>query len=126
MFTCLAFATLAAASLGEIPALAAEVEGDARALVSQTEISERFYADLTDFSSDAMALSTALRSAGVTQDLPCIFRGISEDALERAEAFRTTDDAEARRIAFADLRALLDDAILLAPMATAAVQDETE
>ena len=83
MLTCLAMA-LGIVSLGDIPSLAAEVETEARALSAQTEMSAEFLAQLTDFSGDALQLSDSLRAAGVTQDLPCIFRGISEDARERA------------------------------------------
>lgn len=123
MLTCLAMA-LAAVSLGDIPALAAEVETDARALTAQTEISAPFLAQLTEFSEESMQLSDSLRAAGVTQDLPCIFRGISEDAHTRATEMQNAALTEAERAdALAGLRALLDDAILLAPMAAGAAAD---
>ncbi len=122
MLTCLAMA-LGIVSLGDIPSLATEVETEARALSVQTEMSPDFLAQLTDFSGDAMQLSDSLRAAGVTQDLPCIFRGISEDARERAGDFQSAATQAARAEAFAGLHALLDDAILLAPMAAGAAAD---
>jgi hypothetical protein len=123
MLTCLAMA-LSIVSLGDIPALAAEVEADAQALTVQTEASADFLAQLDDFSADAMQLSDSLRAAGVTEDLPCIFRGISEDARERAAEMQDAAlTAHARADAFAGLRALLDDAILLAPMAATAASE---
>lgn len=126
MLTCFALATLAATSLTDIPSLAVEVETGARALTAQTEVTPDFIAQLEDFSGDSMRLSNALRAAGVTQDLPCIFRGISEDAHDRMAEFAAADDAAERAEAFNGLRALLDDAILLAPMATSAAADVTE
>ena len=122
MLTCLAMA-LGIVSLGDIPSLAAEVETEARALSAQTEMSAEFLAQLTDFSGDALQLSDSLRAAGVTQDLPCIFRGISEDARERAADFHSAATQAARAEAFTGLHALLDDAILLAPMAAGAAAD---
>ncbi|MGE0597088.1 MAG: hypothetical protein AB7P07_12045 [Hyphomonadaceae bacterium] len=123
MLACLALA-FTALTLTDIPGLAQEVEADARALTAQTEMTPAFLAGLEDFSADAMQLSDALRSAGVTQDLPCIFRGISEDAHARAAEFQAASDSGARDHAFAELRALLDDAILLAPMAAEAANAE--
>ncbi|MGE3930500.1 MAG: hypothetical protein AB7G05_10060 [Hyphomonadaceae bacterium] len=123
MLACLALA-FTALTLTDIPGLAQEVEADARALTAQTEMTPAFLAGLEDFSADAMQLSDALRSAGVTQDLPCIFRGISEDAHARAAEVQAASDYGARDHAFAELRALLDDAILLAPMAAEAANAE--
>jgi len=122
MLTCLAMA-LGIVSLGDIPSLAAEVETEARALSAQTEMNSAFLAQLTDFSDDSMQLSDSLRAAGVTQDLPCIFRGIAEDARERAADLQRAATAAARTQAFSGLHALLDDAILLAPMAAGAAAD---
>lgn len=123
MLMCLAAAALGLASLAEIPALATSVEGQARALAAQTEVTPAFLEDLGEFSEDAMALSDSLREAGVAQDLPCIFRGISEDARERATAFQEADTPAERDAAFTELRVLLDDAILIAPMAASAAAD---
>jgi hypothetical protein len=123
MLTCLAMA-LATVSLGDIPALATRVETDARTLSAQTEVSADFLSQLNAFSEESMQLSDSLRAAGVTQDLPCIFRGISEDAHERAAEMQdVTLTATARTDALAGLRALLDDAILLAPMAATAAAE---
>lgn len=122
MLTCLAMA-LGIVALGDIPALATEVEAEARTLSAQTELTPEFLTSLEDFSADALSLSDSLRAAGVTQDLPCIFRGISEDAHVRAEEIQGAADASHRAEAFSGLRALLDDAVLLAPMAASAAAD---
>lgn len=118
--TCLALATLGLVSTAEIPALAAEVEAEARVLTAQTEINDAFLAGLEGFSADAMRLSDSLRAANVEADLPCIFRGIAEDAAERVAEFQAADTAAERETAFTGLRVLLDDAILIAPMAAEA------
>lgn len=123
MLMCLAAAALGLASLAEIPALATSVENQARVLTAQTEVTPAFLEDLGEFSEDAMQLSDSLREAGVEQDLPCIFRGIAEDARARAEAFQAADTPAEREAAFTDLRVLLDDAILIAPMAASAAAD---
>ncbi len=110
-------------SLAELPSLASEVETGARALTAQTEITPDFLADIREFSGDAERLSAALREAGVEQDLPCIFHGIGEDARERITEFEAADTQAERETAFTNLRVLLDDAILIAPMAAAAAAD---
>ena len=125
MLTCLAMA-LGVVSLSDIPALANEVTSEAQALSSQTAATPEFLTNLEDFSVDAMSLSDSLRAAGVTQDLPCIFRGISEDARVHAAEIQAATDDGARAGAFSGLQALLSDAILLAPMAgTAAAEVST-
>lgn len=124
MLTCFALAALAAAATADIPALAREVEADARALTRQTEINPAFTLALEDFSDDSMALSDALRAQGLTSDLPCIFKGISEDSRARIAEFHEADTATERAMAWSGLRALLDDAILLAPMAVEAAGAE--
>jgi hypothetical protein len=111
MLTCVALTFLGAASFGDLSALAVEVEAGARELTAQTEITPAFLEQISDFSGDSERLSIALRQAGVEQDLPCIFHGIAEDARERI-------------VAFTNLRVLLDDAILIAPMAASAAADE--
>jgi len=123
MLVCAALAALATVSLSDIPALADEVEAGARALTIETSITPTFLAGLEEFSADAMRLSDALREAGVEQDLPCIFRGIAEDAADRVSEFQAADTPGERDMAFAGLRALLDDAILIAPMAAGAAAD---
>lgn len=110
-------------SLAELPSLAAEVESDARALTAQTEVTPQFLADLREFSGDAERLSAALREAGVEQDLPNIFHGIGEEARESASVLEAADTPAERAAAFTELRMLLDDTILIAPMAAAAAAD---
>lgn len=110
-------------SLAEVPSLAAEVETEARALTAQTEVTPALIQGVEDFSGDAERLSAALREAGVEQDLPCIFHGIAEDARERMTELQAADTPQERDAAFMNLRVLLDDAILIAPMAAAAAAD---
>lgn len=121
MITCVAM--ILGVSLTELPSLAAQVEAEARTLTAQTEITPDFITGLEQFSGDADRLSVALRQAGVAQDLPCIFHGISEDAQARVAEFQAADTAEERETAFTGLRVLLDDAILIAPMAASAAAD---
>lgn len=121
MLTCLAL--VLGVSLTELPSLAAEVEGEARTLTAQTEITPEFLAGIEEFSADSERLSVSLREAGVEQDLPCIFHGIGEDALARAQELRDADTPTERETAFTNLRVLLDDAILIAPMAASAASD---
>jgi hypothetical protein len=121
MLICLAL--MLAASLAELPSLAAEVGTEARALAAETDVTPAFLDGLEDFSGDAERLSMTLRKAGVEQDLPMIFQGIAEDARASAAAFRDADTRAERDAAFAHLRVLLDDAILIAPMAAAAAAD---
>lgn len=121
MLTCLALVLTVGAT--ELPSLAAEVEAEARTLTAQTEITPTFLAGIQEFSADAEQLSASLRALGVTQDLPCIFHGISEDSLVRVQELQAADTQAERDMAFSNLRALLDDAILIAPMAAAAVAD---
>lgn len=124
MLTCLAFAL--GVSLAELPSLATEVETEARALTAQSEVTPALLAGIAEFSADSERLSVSLREAGVEQDLPCIFHGIAEDALARAEELRTADTITERETAFTSLRVLLDDAILIAPMAAAAAAEPTQ
>ena len=121
MLTCAAL--MLTVSLAELPSLATEVETGARALTAQTEVTPGFIADIREFSGDAERLSAALREAGVEQDLPCIFHGIGEDAIARITEFEAADTQTERDTAFTNLRVLLDDAILIAPMAAAAAAD---
>jgi hypothetical protein len=121
MLTCLAL--VLGVSLADLPALAAEVEGEARVLTAQTEITPGLLSGIEDFSVDAERLSVSLREAGVEQDLPCIFHGIAEDARVRATELQAADTPGERAEAFTNLRVLLDDAILIAPMAASAAAD---
>lgn len=121
MLTCLAF--MLSVNLTEIPALAAEVEAEARSISAQTEVTPALIANIENFSADAERLSAGLREAGVEQDLPCIFHGISEDARERVVELQAADTAAERATAFTNLRVLLDDAALIAPIAASAAAD---
>ncbi len=121
MLTCLALAL--GVSFAELPSLAAEVEADARRLTVQTEITPAFLAGIEDFSTDAERLSVSLRELGVEQDLPCIFHGIAEDARVHIAALQEANTQAERDSAFTNLRVLLDDAILIAPMAASAAAD---
>ena len=121
MLTCAAL--MLTVSLAELPSLATEVETGARALTAQTEVTPGLLSDIREFSGDAERLSAALREAGVEQDLPSIFHGIGEDALARVGEFEAADTQAERDIAFANLRVLLDDAIMIAPFAAAAAAD---
>ena len=121
MLTCLAL--MLNVGLAELPALAVEVETEARALTIQTEVTPALLNGIAEFSADSERLSAALREAGVEQDLPCIFHGIAEDARERAAELDAADTPAERAEAFTNLRVLLDDAILIAPMAASAAAD---
>lgn len=121
MLTCAAL--MLTVTLAELPSLASEVEAEARSLTAQTEVTPALLAGIEDFSGDAERLSVALREAGVEQDLPCIFHGIAEDARERATDLREADTPAEREAAFTELYVLLNDAILIAPMAAGAAAD---
>lgn len=123
MITCLAAFTIGAGLVTGPAALPQEVMEDARALVQVQTPNDAFYTALADFTIDAEALSEALRAAGATEDLPCIFHGIAEDARARAADLRGAQNQEAQTRAMNVLRALLDDAILLAPFAAEELMD---
>ena len=124
MLTCLAF--VLNVSLAELPSLASEVETEARAITAQTELTPGLLTNIEEFSVDAERLSASLREAGVEQDLPCIFHGIAEDARVRAADLQAADTPAERAEAFTNLRVLLDDAILIAPMAASAAADRAQ
>lgn len=124
MLTCIAL--VLGVTFAELPSLAAEVEAEARTLSAQTEVTPAFLAGIEDFSGDAERLSVSLREMGVEQDLPCIFHGIAEDARVHIAALQAADTPAERETAFTNLRVLLDDAILIAPMAAAAAADRHE
>jgi hypothetical protein len=117
MITCLAAFVAGASLLADPIALAEEVRVEAAILAQVQEPDPAFFAALDAFVLDAEALSQALREAGVTADLPCIFHGISEDARTRAAEIAAAPTEEAEDRALAGLRVLLADAELLAPMA---------
>lgn len=121
MLTCVAL--MLGVSLAELPSMALEVETEARAISAQTEVTPTLLTDIADFSGDAERFSVALRAAGVEQDLPCIFHGIADDARERSAELQAADTPAERAAAFTNLRVLLDDAVLIAPMAASAAAD---
>ncbi|MGD9980838.1 MAG: hypothetical protein AB7H66_05425 [Hyphomonadaceae bacterium] len=121
MLTCLALAL--GVSFAELPSLAVTVETEARQLTVQREITPALLADIEAFSADAERFSVSLRELGVEQDLSCIFHGIAEDARARAVELREADTPDERETAFTNLRVLLDDAVLIAPMAASAAAD---
>lgn len=123
MLACIAALSLAATPFTTIAPLAETVTREATELRADVSMADQpaYQAELAAFSKDAMALSVALREAGLTDDLPCIFKGISEDTLVKAELVRTADPS-LRPIVEGQLAALLDDAILLAPMAAEAAK----
>jgi hypothetical protein len=124
MLTCLAL--MLGVSLADLPSLATEVEAEARALTAQTEVTPALLTDIEEFSADSERLSASLREAGVEQDLPCIFHGIAEDARARAAELQSADTPAERAEAFTNLRVLLSDAILIAPMAASAAADAAQ
>ncbi len=117
MLTCLAAFVAGASLMADPVVLAEEVRADAAALAQIQEPDPAFFAALDSFVVDAEALSQALRDAGVTADLPCIFHGISEDARVRAAEIAAAPNEDAEDRAMEGLRVLLADAVLLAPMA---------
>jgi hypothetical protein len=119
MFACLTMALGLSVAPLDVPALAAKVEADARTLAAEIQAApspERLSGKIAAFSDEAMALSKALREAGAASDLPCIFKGISEDARARANDLAAKDGAE-KRFAVSELLVLFDDAEALAPQA---------
>lgn len=133
MITCLAFMLEAAIgdmaqtskSAPDLPGLAFEVEAEARALRAQSQVSPGLYAGLEEFSADAERLATALRNAGVGHDLPTIFEGLARDARARTAALQAAAPSQ-RPADVAALQALLDDAIMIAPMAASVAADVTQ
>jgi len=127
MLTCLALAAaLNSSSMAEIPALTAAIEAEARALSVETRATPALIQRLGAFSADATRLSALLQDAGVGQDMPCIFQGISQDARDRAAEFSAADTQDERDTAFMNLRVLMDDAAMIAPIAATAAQDHAE
>jgi hypothetical protein len=118
----LACATAAALmTMPAIPELAGRVELEAAALSREAPKgagTPPFNARLKDFAAHSMELSQALRAAGAASDLPCIFKGISEDAQARADEIIGKVGPD-RSFAVDALQALLQDAVDLAPQAAA-------
>ncbi|OQW60876.1 MAG: hypothetical protein A4S17_09890 [Proteobacteria bacterium HN_bin10] len=124
MLTCFALvATLGAAGMADIPRLATEIETEARALASTTELTPALTAQIEDFSNDAARFSNLLYLAGADQDVSCIFHDIAKEARDHAGAFAVATTPAARADAFFALRPVLDDAALMAPVAAMAAQE---
>lgn len=126
MLTCLALVAFNVTSLGDIPKMSTDIEAEARALAAVSTFTPALMTRLEEFSSDAQHLSISLRNANVGQDMPCIFQGIANDAMERAGEFAAADTQEEQDTAFMNLRVLMDDAAMLAPLAAAAAADRAE
>jgi len=128
MLACLAL--VAALSVNtttdEIPALTAEIEAQARELAIETRLTPELLTQIDHFSNDTARLSRLLQGAGVRQDMPCLFRGIAKDARARATEFIAASNQTERDAAFMNLRVLMDDAALMAPLAATAAQDAAQ
>lgn len=126
MLTCLALVAFNVTALGDIPKMSTDIEAEARALAAVSMVTPALMTRLEEFSSDAQHLSLSLRNANVGQDMPCIFQGIANDAMERAGELAAADTQEEQDTAFMNLRVLMDDAAMLAPLAAAAAADRAE
>jgi len=126
MLTCLALVAFNVTALGDIPKMSADLEAEARALAAVSAATPELISRIEAFATDAQQLSVSMRRAGVGQDMPCIFQGIANDALERAGEFAAADTSEEQDTAFMNLRVLMDDAAMLAPLAAAAAADRAE
>ncbi|MGD9980839.1 MAG: hypothetical protein AB7H66_05420 [Hyphomonadaceae bacterium] len=127
MLTCLALAAaLNSSSMAEIPALTAAIEAEARALSVETQSTPALVDRIETFSGDATRLSALLQDAGVGQDMPCIFQGIAKDARDRAAELSAADTQGERNTALMNLRVLMDDAAMIAPIAATVAQDRAE
>ncbi len=126
MLTCLALVAFNVTALGDIPKMSSDIEAEARALAAVSTVTPALMTRLEDFSSEAQHLSISLRNAGVGQDMPCIFQGIANDAMERAGELAAADTQEEQDAAFMNLRVLMDDTAMLAPLAAAAAADRAE
>ena len=126
MLTCLALVAFNVTALGDIPKMSTDIEAEARALAAVSTVTPALMTRLEEFSSEAQHLSISLRNANVGQDMPCIFQGIANDAMERAGELAAADTQEEQDTAFMNLRVLMDDAAMLAPLAAAAAADRAE
>ncbi|MBX3429470.1 MAG: hypothetical protein KF779_07820 [Hyphomonadaceae bacterium] len=126
MLTCLALVAFNVASLSDIPKMSSDLEAEARALATVNEISSDFVSRIETFSADAQRLSASLGSAGVGQDMPCIFQGIASDAHARATDFVAADTQAAQDTAFMNFRVLMEDAAMLAPLAAGAAAERAD
>lgn len=126
MLTCLALVAFNVTALGDISQMSSDIEAEARALAAVESVSPELLQRLEEFSADAQQFSASLRRAGVGQDMPCIFQGIANDAMERAGEFAAADTQEEEDAALMNLRVLMDDTVMLAPLAAAAAADRAE
>ena len=126
MLTCLALVAFNVASLGDIPKMSTDLETEARALAAVSTVSPDFISRIETFSTDAQELSVSLSSAGVGRDMPCIFQGIANDARERAAEFTAADTQAEQDAALMNLRVLMDDTVMLAPLAAEAAIDRAD
>lgn len=126
MLTCLALVAFNVASLGDIPKMSADIEAEARSLAAVSTISPGFISRIEGFSADAQRLSATLSSAGVGQDMPCIFQSIANDARQRAAEFSAADTSAEQDTALMNLRVLMEDTVMLAPLAASAAADRAE
>ena len=125
MLTCLALVAFNVTALGDIPKMSTDLEAEAHALAVVSAATPELISRIEAFATDAQQLSVSMRRAGVGQDMPCIFQGIANDALERAGEFAAADTSE-EQDAFMNLRVLMDDTAMLAPLAAAAAADRAE
>ncbi len=110
-------------SLSELPALAAEVEAEARALAGATEANAALRQGLENLAEDAARLAGGLDRAGVGRDMGGAFGAIAADARARAADLAHAVTPADRAAALARARIVLEDAAMLAPMAAAAAAD---
>jgi len=126
MLTCLALVAFNVASLGDIPKMTSDIETEARALAAVSTFSPDLSTRIEGLSTEAEALAASLHRAGVGQDMPCIFQGIANDARERAAEFSNADTQQEQDAALMNLRVLVDDVAMLAPLAAAAAADRAD
>lgn len=126
MLTCLALVAFNVASLGDIPKMTSDIEAEARAISAVTTFSPALITQVQTFSTHARTLSTSLHSAGVAQDMPCIFQSIANDANERVAEFSAATTQAQQDAALMNLRVLMDDTVMLAPLAAAAAADRAD
>lgn len=112
-----------AAQIADAQALTLEIERRARELRTQTDATAELLVSIATLSQDSARLAFLLQDLRVEMDLPCIFAGISHDTREAGLRLQDTGSSAARDDAWAALRVVLDDAILIAPMAASAVAD---
>lgn len=90
--------------------LKAEAMARSGATLSVGTPSADFAAEVSAFAREARTLATALSANNAPSDLPCIFRGMAEDAEHQLE---TLNGAEAQQ-AYYELGALFDEAAQIA------------